>query len=426
MSKTVRKTVLVLVKLGVLSAILVYAFSKLQLNDELALPEPGTPAAQELHAQRDTQGHVLFALTAASGAEVAVPEGSRLVIQTRPMAPGGHYGVTLRDGTLLQIPARQVDGPTPALRLLPGFRSTLREIRWGPLVLALLLMAVPQLLVGVRWLILLHASGVHLPLATGLRLHLLGLFFNTFMPGGTGGDIIKAVAVAHYTHRRAEAISMILVDRALGMFMILIVPAFVLAFGFEHAPGVGRSLGMVLGALLMVCVLFFSARFRRLIRWEAVLARLPFHAIVQRIDAAVYGLRVRRWELAGAVAASAGVQVFFALTVMMAGAALGLERTKPQHYFLFVPMGLLANSMPVSFGGFGLMEGAFLKLFSAAGVATATQGFMLGITTRLLLLAWALPGGLFALVGTGRAEVAEARHAAEEGPVMVVGEAGSA
>lgn len=426
MSKTVRKVVLVLLKVGVLGAILAYAFSKLQMNDELALPEPGTPAAAELHEQRDAQGNVIFALVTPDGTPAPVPAGSHLVVHSRPSSPAGHYDVQVREGTHLQIPAHQVDGPTPALRLLPGFRSTLREIRWGPLVVAWLLMAVPQLLVGLRWLILLHASGVHLPLATGLRLHMLGLFFNTFMPGGTGGDIIKAVAVARYTHRRAEAISMILVDRALGMFMILIVPAFVLAFGFEHAPGVGRSLGAVLAVLLTICVLFFSSHFRRLIRWEALLARLPFHAILQRIDAAVYGLRTRRWDLLGALLASIGVQVFFALTVMMAGAALGLDRTKPQHYFLFVPMGLLANSMPVSFGGFGLMEGAFLKLFSAAGVATATQGFMLGIVTRLLLLAWALPGGLFALVGTGRAEVAEARHAAEEGPVIAVGETGSA
>ena len=33
------------------------------------------------------------------------------------------------------------------------------------------------------------------------------------------------------------------------------------------------------------------------------------------------------------------------------------------------------------------MEGAYLKLFRDAGVATATQGFMLGVLARLVIIA---------------------------------------
>jgi hypothetical protein len=43
------------------------------------------------------------------------------------------------------------------------------------------------------------------------------------------------------------------------------------------------------------------------------------------------------------------------------------------------------------------MEGAFLKLFRDAGVASATQGFMLGVLARFIVLVWSLLGAVSAL-----------------------------
>jgi hypothetical protein len=81
----------------------------------------------------------------------------------------------------------------------------------------------------------------------------------------------------------------------------------------------------------------------------------------------------------------------------LAGGALGIHRARFTHYVAFVPIGYLANAIPISFGGVGLMEGAFLKLFRDAGVATATQGFMLGVLGRIIVLLWSLLGAISAL-----------------------------
>jgi len=66
-------------------------------------------------------------------------------------------------------------------------------------------------------------------------------------------------------------------------------------------------------------------------------------------------------------------------------------------YLFIVPVGMLANALPISFGGLGLMEGAFMKLFGEGGLASATEALALGLMTRLLIVLWALPGGLCAL-----------------------------
>ena len=420
MKRVARKALVILLKVCVLSAILAYAFSQMQIDDQLALPPGDSPAAAQLSGHPGADGKTVYVLTAEDGTPISIPENQRLSITGRGPRPSttaaqADYLVAAPDGRHVLIPAAQVTGDAAVFRVLPGLRTTVRQVRWGPMLAGLVGMSIPMLLIGLRWLVLLRAADVHVPLATGLRLHYLGLFFNTFMPGGTGGDVIKAVAMARHTEHKAEAVSMILVDRVVGLLVILLLPAAMLMFHLEQAPVVGRAVGLGLVVVLGGAVLFFSRPFRRLIRWEALLCRLPGAGTLQRVDAAVFSLRHRKRALLLAVGLSVALQLISIFSIYLAGWALGIDRASFWHYLVFVPTGFLANSLPISFGGVGLMEGAFLKLFSSAGVATPEQAFMLGVAARLLMLAWALPGGIVAITGTGRVAVREG-HAAESQP----------
>src|SRR4051812_21231124 len=46
-----------------------------------------------------------------------------------------------------------------------------------------------------RWYLLLHGLDLEVSFRRALRFQLVGLFFNTAMPGAVGGDIIKAIYV---------------------------------------------------------------------------------------------------------------------------------------------------------------------------------------------------------------------------------------
>src|SRR5687768_8429401 len=48
-----------------------------------------------------------------------------------------------------------------------------------------------ELLSAVRWQWLLRVQGIRLSWARVLLLTLIGVFFNFFIPGGTGGDVVK-------------------------------------------------------------------------------------------------------------------------------------------------------------------------------------------------------------------------------------------
>ncbi len=60
--------------------------------------------------------------------------------------------------------------------------------------------------------------------ANTLRLTFLGLFFNLVLPGITGGDLPKALMVVReHPERRAHALASVVIDRLLGLWVLLVL-----------------------------------------------------------------------------------------------------------------------------------------------------------------------------------------------------------
>ena len=56
---------------------------------------------------------------------------------------------------------------------------------------------------AVRWNILLKVQKIHLSMSRVSGLFLIGMFYNQFLPGGTGGDIIKSYLLLKETPGKA-------------------------------------------------------------------------------------------------------------------------------------------------------------------------------------------------------------------------------
>src|SRR5262249_41187671 len=100
----------------------------------------------------------------------------------------------------------------------PGLADALqRPIHLQPLLIAACLGAVCNLVMFIRWYLLVRAHNLPVRLGTAIRLGSIGLFFNTLLPGAIGGDFVKAVALARSQERRTVAVATILFDRAVGL-----------------------------------------------------------------------------------------------------------------------------------------------------------------------------------------------------------------
>ena len=94
------------------------------------------------------------------------------------------------------------------------------------------------LMASLRWRLLLKAHGIDYSLHDTFALTLIGLFFSQVMIGTTGGDMVKAYVVAReQKEQRSAAVISVLFDRALGLFVLLMVALVAILFNIGAVMG---------------------------------------------------------------------------------------------------------------------------------------------------------------------------------------------
>ncbi len=105
-----------------------------------------------------------------------------------------------------------------------------------------------------RWYILVRALDLPFALKNAVRLGLVGTFYNTFLPGSVGGDIVKAYFIAQgQPNRKAAAVATVIADRMVGLFGLILFAA---AIGGSYwASGDERiAANRTLQIIISVCI----------------------------------------------------------------------------------------------------------------------------------------------------------------------------
>jgi uncharacterized membrane protein YbhN (UPF0104 family) len=102
------------------------------------------------------------------------------------------------------------------------------------LSLAVLLFIISKILSAFRLNLYFHVLGVPLTQQSNLRLYLLGMFYNLFLPGGIGGDAYKGFVIRkHFETSTREVISALVLDRLSGLLLLFIYACLIALVG-EH------------------------------------------------------------------------------------------------------------------------------------------------------------------------------------------------
>src|SRR5438874_12063629 len=98
----------------------------------------------------------------------------------------------------------------------------LADYRW--VGIAIVTYLVVEIAAFVRWQILLKVQGISLSLPRVAGLSLIGMFYNQFLPGGTGGDIVKSYLLLKETPgKKAGALLAVLFDRMVGLLALILI-----------------------------------------------------------------------------------------------------------------------------------------------------------------------------------------------------------
>ena len=299
------------------------------------------------------------------------------------------------DGSRHLIPPEPAD-PTQA-RFFPGFWTLLRGINAWLLLGTLLAFPLGILLMARRWQWLLRTHGLDPGYWESLRLTWIGILANNVLPGATGGDLVKGWCI----YRRAPgkqvpAVMTVLIDRVLGLVSLMLVSGLALLVQ-SYRPELeapSRVVRVVLLAVAIGGIVFFSGRIRRLLRVSEIVARLPFNKQIRQIDDSVFHYRHHIGTLVRCVGISLVIHFWVIGCSYYQGRALGLH-VGLGNYFILLPVIFTVGAFVPSIAGLGVMEGLYAKLFSLPGVgATPSSAVALCILYRLMILAGSLPGTL--------------------------------
>jgi uncharacterized protein (TIRG00374 family) len=259
-----------------------------------------------------------------------------------------------------------------------------------------------------RWQRLLGVAGCPTSWYDAARLTLLGMFFNLVVPGLTGGDVVKGVIAAKENPgRRADALVSVVVDRLIGLAVLVVLGATVLLVAGQGFAALRLPLFAFLGAGVAAVLLYASPLLRRTLRIDALLARMPFGDQLAALDRAALLYLRQPWELAVAAVLSLCNHVLIVLGVAALGSAFGATGVGLSDYLVVVPVANVVSALPVAPGGWGLGEYSFRFLFEMIG-ASGALGVAVSVTFRLCQLLYGLQGGLFLLLPGTKAAVREA------------------
>ena len=264
---------------------------------------------------------------------------------------------------------------------------------------------------------LLAVQEIRISFRDSLLLTFAGSFFNFAMPGTTGGDLYKAFHIARMTPRRTEGITVILLDRVMGLVSFLLIAAVtILAFWRTDMIGFyGRWVGYLTVGFFVAAALFFSRRMRRWIGYESLLKRLPLADKFKRIDDTTFSFRFHPWQTAFSLISTLVSHFLIITSIYFTARALGIHASTYHSdvnlywaILLASVVGFLLAAVPISIQGFGLMEAVFFKVLVEGGWSTSSQMLALTLGLRLVQIIWSLPGVTVPWLGFARPKHLEA------------------
>ncbi|HOY56864.1 MAG TPA: lysylphosphatidylglycerol synthase transmembrane domain-containing protein [Verrucomicrobiota bacterium] len=267
---------------------------------------------------------------------------------------------------------------------------------------SLVFMGATIVLGTLRWRMVLRVHGINLSLGRAAEISLVAHFFNSFLLGSTGGDLMKAFYAARETsNRKTEAVVTVLVDRLIGLLSMLLfaavmmIPNWALLSGHRRLAALaGIVMIMLIGALAVAGLSFWGGLSRRWPRARIWLRRLPKGELLERALEACRQFGQEPRFLVQAFALSTVLNVMCVLQIWVL--ARGLDLTiAPVALSLIVPVIICIAAMPVTPSGLGLRENIYVWMLAVPEInIPATQALLLSLLAYAGSLFWSLVGGL--------------------------------
>jgi glycosyltransferase 2 family protein len=246
---------------------------------------------------------------------------------------------------------------------------------------------------GLRWKLILRGLGDTSPIATSLRLYYISVFFNTWLWGAVGGDVLRAWLTHRAQFRLRQAVNSVVLDRvaavaAVGILILATAPVFIRdTHQYKLALVLCGVAACLLGGIVVAALVH-----RVPIDWKRFKLFRGIHLLSTATDAIF--LRINTVLPVLGVAILGQIVVAVAVYVMSLSLDVGLSLI--DCVILMQPVAL-AVALPISVGGWGVRETAMIGLLGFIGIPSSAA-LSLSVQMGLLTIIASLPGAAFWLL----------------------------
>jgi hypothetical protein len=241
---------------------------------------------------------------------------------------------------------------------------------------------------------------------------MIGVFFNLVIPGPVSGDAVKMIFTGKQVkEKKTEAALTILLDRAIGMFALLIFAIILVLYylpllnslkqGYRFTQMAIFMVGLLsvfsvfgISVLMLRPTLMRRAWITRIIQYGA--EKLP-KPIVSTLNHLIDSLKVYRNNLSTIVIAiflSFLIHLCLGISLFFVGLSIGENVLRMSDYLLATQISNVASILPLTPGGIGLRDAGIAIILRALN-APAEKAVVIPIIMTFIILFWRLSGGLF-------------------------------
>lgn len=262
-----------------------------------------------------------------------------------------------------------------------------------------------------RWYLLMRNAGLRISPMRCLSLHMIGIFFNSLIPGN-GGDLIKGYYLFqdHEEGEKALALTSIAMDRLVGTYGLLCMGMAMTWFNYRlwiHSTPLRINSFFYAGVFLAFTVLiglFLSPLSGRFLAHPA-LGRLPGGRFLTSLAQSLLVYRRRPRGLILVMGLGFAVDCGLIILYYLSARALDLGVPLLVHGFV-VPTMTMVNGLPISPSGVGVGEAAGEMIYRNVGVTEGGSEIL--ALVHICILAASLLGAPFYLLFRAHSRSGEA------------------
>lgn len=280
---------------------------------------------------------------------------------------------------------------------LAEMRQALGHARLQWLAAGLVSYFVVEAAAAFRWQVLLKVQGIRLTTRRLSGLFLIGMFYNQFLPGGTGGDIIKSYLLLKETDRKAGALLAVVFDRFIGLVALVVITVTLVSMRFDLLSQTHET-----RRYLWILIILLGISIASLVLSFVVSGFNLFHLLPHRFPgrdklieiAAAYHLYARHW-IASLVAFLASLVAHLSTFTTFLCAAFALRAdVNVTNFFAVMPIERTISALPISFAGVGLREKVLQTMLHQVCGVPEGVAVLIGSLSFLMMVLCCLPGGL--------------------------------